>query len=67
MPRLDRPCGDSCNNPACCTVRCFGPLSPNQALLAELARVKVLFQLRTIATVMGIDPNTIRQEELPSE
>jgi len=29
------------------------------AILADLARVKALFQLRAIATVMGIDPNHI--------
>lgn len=40
---------------------------PPQAILADLARVKVLFQLRTIATVMGLDPNTVRQGEPPRD
>lgn len=38
------------------------PDSPdNSALLRELARVKALFQLRTIATVMGFDPQIAPQ------
>jgi len=33
----------------------------DQALLSELARIKVLFQSRAIAAVLGVDPPAILQ------
>ena len=29
---VDRPCRDGCNNPACCSVKCYGILPPNSPL-----------------------------------
>lgn len=29
--RLDRPCGNGCNNPACCKVRCLHPIAKDPA------------------------------------
>ncbi|NIJ24811.1 hypothetical protein FHT01_002353 [Sphingomonas japonica] len=43
-----------------------GVVTPDAALLSDLARVKALFQLRAVVAVMGVSPDSIDHDRTPA-